>query len=346
MGWLSVLGLSACLTLGLIAGLEIWLRALGAEVSFDDTPARWARVRAELARDDDPRSIAILGASRIQAGLSHDELRAAAGDVAIHNLAWAGRAPYAALADIAERSEFRGLVIVSLLPHWIVPGHGREEQEGLVAYYHERWNWAEAIDAAIADAISACFVLADSHYKLRRIVRHLIAIGRPFNMPDSLITTRDREQRIDFARIGVAYSRDILLRSARRLAARANPPDAAEWLRLVAELQTHIAAIEARGGRVVLVRMPSGGEILKIEEALFPRDRYWDVMAASVSATSVHFEDVPGLLATIPVDGSHIDQRDKAAFARAFAAALQAEGLLSPADGADPEGGFSLSRRP
>jgi hypothetical protein len=87
------------------------------------------------------------------------------------------------------------------------------------------------------------------------------------------------------------------------------------------------AHIEARGGHVIFVELPSNGRTRAVEERRYPRDRYWDVFAATIGHPAFTVRDVPALASFLCPDGSHLDARDAAAFSRALAKELEARNL-------------------
>ncbi len=68
-----------------------------------------------------------------------------------------------------------------------------------------------------------------------------------------------------------------------------------------------------------------------VEQAYYPRDRYWDVLASQCErrgCTTLHFEDVPRLQRFVAEDGSHLPRETRSAFTRALMESLQEVGFL------------------
>jgi hypothetical protein len=80
---------------------------------------------------------------------------------------------------------------------------------------------------------------------------------------------------------------------------------------------------------VALVRFPVGEELWAMQSLTWPKDRFWDEMAASVDATTLHFKDDPVLDAFALPDESHLDYGDAPAFTRALLRALQERGFMT-----------------
>lgn len=81
-------------------------------------------------------------------------------------------------------------------------------------------------------------------------------------------------------------------------------------------VEQQVEKIQGRGGRVVFIRMPSSGEVRRIEFLTWPREKYWDQFAASIAAPAIHFEDYPSLSGFNCPDGSHLDENSARQFTR------------------------------
>jgi hypothetical protein len=104
--------------------------------------------------------------------------------------------------------------------------------------------------------------------------------------------------------------------------------DEEAYRRLMARMGEAIGAIQARGGRVALIRYPSRGEHLRVEQDKYPRDRYWDRLAGELNVTTVYWEDIETLRGYNCPDYSHLDYRDAIAFTEALAHHLVGLGVL------------------
>jgi hypothetical protein len=96
-------------------------------------------------------------------------------------------------------------------------------------------------------------------------------------------------------------------------------------------MEPYVAAIQARGGRVLFVRLPVSGECLAYEEQTFPKQEYWDAFAARTSALCLHFRDLPALAGFDCPDTSHLDRRDAPRFTAALAKVLDDSSVAADA---------------
>ena len=79
-----------------------------------------------------------------------------------------------------------------------------------------------------------------------------------------------------------------------------------------------IRAIEARGGKVVFVRLPSDGGFLSFESQHYPRAAFWDQLINDTGCQGIHFQDYPELKNYLCPEWSHLTEADAIQFTRRF----------------------------
>jgi hypothetical protein len=136
---------------------------------------------------------------------------------------------------------------------------------------------------------------------------------------------RRRFLQLDFSRTALDRHNEQILERIRTAGAPAND---SQRERLLERLAAASAAIAARGGRVLLVHFPHGGEVREIEERRYPPASYWDAVVSAAIAPTLDLRDDARIGALALPDGSHVDQRDAPAFTRLFVSRLR-ELLLS-----------------
>ncbi|MCC7509303.1 MAG: hypothetical protein IT464_07995 [Planctomycetes bacterium] len=92
---------------------------------------------------------------------------------------------------------------------------------------------------------------------------------------------------------------------------------------VLAHLLQLVRSVRARGAEVYVVRFPSSGLVLEYEQTEFPREKFWDVLAAEFPGCSVNALDVPELKTLYLPDGSHLEEGNARIFTRWLAAWLQ-----------------------
>jgi len=319
--WLVAVAFAA----GSVIGLELFVRGRGYQPSLKDDEYAWAWQRGRVS-DGSHRTIAVLGASRIQLAFSAAALREALPGWRAVQLAVNGTYPMGALRDLAADPAFRGVALVDTT----VGGFYREtwaSQDAQVTAYRRRWR----APGAMIERRLATFVqmrLAILAIGGTRLLAALAETGE-FPRPPYVVTAADRTRFADYALADVAALR--ARRGGRVEAGEDSDEEAAQWLAEALELEASVAAIQARGGHVVYLRMPTCDERWETDERTRPKARFWDRLAAKTGAVAIHFRDEPTLASFACPDGSHIASKDGPRFTRALIEILVARGVIAVA---------------
>jgi len=321
--WLKAWVAALVLVAALAAGYEAFLRARDYVPTVQDDADLWSiqydRVRA------DPHAVALLGASRIQYAIDPALLSKLLGGRTVAMLAVNGNYPLAALRALAEDERFAGLAIVGVDARGLSRRHW-DMQQAWIAHYRDRWSRARWIHREIATWLQERFVFLRSPFSLANLTRRYLAgIGLPFN--DYVVLRRDRVGFLDYRRTDIDAIRNRRIADLKDYY-RDNPaPDPATWLRDLDEVSGWVRKIQARGGQVVFFREPVAAEHLALDEAHYPRAKYWDAYARVSPAIMIDFRDDPAFGGFVLPDDSHIDGVDVARFTRALVQALARRGV-------------------
>ncbi|MCA9111936.1 MAG: hypothetical protein KDA52_18425 [Planctomycetaceae bacterium] len=300
-------------------GAEAFVRELGYRPSVADTRALWSYHRGRVYAEDG-KSIVLLGASRMQAGVSLEVFRDHYPDYRITQLAVSATSPLATLKDLADDEEFVGIVLCSLSPSalqaGVEPDHSQERH--VAEYWEHRRSW-NLIARLRLQFIDSRFAIARPQFRLRPQIRQLL-MGTESAGPDFMVTKFDRSQQLDFQKI------DIEKQRARRVGGTVqffekyipDTPDREAWMEAARALKPSVEKLRNRGGRVVFIRFPETGEHWRLSESHYPRTQFWDHLAESTGTPTIHFRDVPGLAHFECPDTSHLDYRDTDAFTNAL----------------------------
>ncbi len=318
--WAATWVLAIALAIAGGALLERRLRARGYRPSVTDDKHLWSLYRARVSNDD-PRTIALLGASRFQLGLSMPTLRDALPDHRIVQLAVDGTTPWATLEDLAADEDFRGLAVVSMFGNWFLPVT-RERQRPWVDAYHQ-WAPGARMNRRLSTFFQSRLVTLGAGG--RRLAGHLIGY-RKLPRPPYAVMHADRSRSADYRLTNVKRRRaKRLQRLKRQLDKKGNHR---RWRQAAEDVEPLVAAIQARGGNVVFVRMPTSDMQWEVENGQYPKAACWDWFAARTRAITVHFADYPELSAFELPDMSHLDQRDAPAFTAALVQILRDKGVF------------------
>lgn len=335
--WLRTWCVAAALAAVALGAIEYAWRCRGHRPSTTDDLDLWAVQRARVYGGRD--TVVLVGQSRMQLDFATDVFRARFPGRDLVDLAVEGEPPMATLRDLCEDEAFCGLVLCEADPH-LFERIERERQWPWVRHYHERCLIGARVERALASWVQATLVVRNPQVKLSRVALDAIQ-RRPWPSPHYVTTRADRSKAADYRLVHLTSHRAN--RIARRSAAyrtRAIPAPE-QWQAEVAEVVPWLRRLEARGGRVVFVRLPTSGEHWQLDERYYPRARYWDGLAAITGAPTVHFADDPRTAGFDCPDTSHLDGRDAPAFTAALLEVLAERGLLAAGkalDAAAPAG--------
>ncbi|HEY4244462.1 MAG TPA: hypothetical protein VGM88_31830 [Kofleriaceae bacterium] len=310
--WITAL----VLIVAAVSSLEIVARRAGYQPSVKDDEYAWTWERMRVS-DDSPRTVALVGTSRLLLAFSVPTLRELRPTYKPVQLAIDGVQPGGVLIDLANDPDFRGVVIVDTIESGITPENWHSADPYVRAYHHR-----ERAIGSMADRWLT--TLVQSHVALLSIN------GAQLSIQPYVTTFPDRTQYADYSRTDAAAFRERQLVRVRRLmeGPAPTPADADRWLQSALEMEPYVDRIQARGGRVVYVRMPVCDERWIADQHKTPKDQFWDRLAARTHALAIHFADYPTLRDFTCPDTSHLDSKDAPRFTRALLEILIERGVL------------------
>jgi hypothetical protein len=297
-------------------------RSLRQRPSVVDDPIAWGLVRQSV--DNDRRVVAIVGSSRVLLAYDAEAFAQAAPGLRGVQLAINAMPASPVLEHLAADESFRGIAVIDLVEwdmasrvpekdkrEWVGPSEALWRAPGAVA---NRWL------AGLAQERLALLALGG-----RSLLTHLVR-GKALE-PTLVAAARDRTSKGDYT---LAAPSDLEAKAKGRLANFDAPvPNPQDWLAHALEIiEPHVARIRARGGDVLVLRMPTSGRLREAFDKHYPRQEYWDAFARKTSAHAIHFSDVPDMRALECPDEMHLDQTSQRAFTRALVEIMRAEGMF------------------
>jgi hypothetical protein len=323
---------AAWLVLAMVtAGVAAWewkMRSLGLVAGdLDDSRENWAVERGRIA-DGEHDGVVILGGSRILFGTSLDVWQELTGRRPVQ-LALPGMSGQRFLADIAHRSQFDGLVVIDVTPEqFFREGPGNPQFEGVLDMWDEIGP-ARRAGHRIAQFLSRHLAFLDDQYSAMMLIEQLQIRDRegivgPYLRPWKLSETYDDRQHYLWTEI----ERNERLR-AHAIKVWMNiqrpAPTEEQIAKVCAEVRASVAAIRARGGDVVFLRLPSAGAYYAREQLKVPRALSWDRLLREAGTFGIHFEDHPEMQGLDLPELSHLSREDAARFTRAHVEVLANE---------------------
>ncbi|MCL7486956.1 MAG: hypothetical protein M8357_02130 [Desulfobulbaceae bacterium] len=311
-GWLRSLAVGLLAALVILSAWEAFWRGAGFAPVIEDDLGIWTLKRRNVQKGDG-RTAVLLGSSRMQLDVDPQVFHEATG-VETVMLAIDGSSPLPVLADLAADHSFAGLVLCSLLPQWLADGSADQGRSAKwVRKFHQQ-KWSSRVETRLSLLLQSHFVFRYPGLLPDKLWEKLT--GGEVPRPPYAPMREDRYRPADYSRIDIAQLRKARIQRQRRIVEEAAPLAGEAFAARISEIEAMVSRIHQRGGRVIFLRMPSCGEILKLEEKTWPRRGYWDRFAATTSARTVHFADYPALSLFDCPDGSHLDFRDAGSFTR------------------------------
>ena len=313
----------ALLVCGLMAGGYEWLlREHGYDITVQDDADLWSIQYDKLKSA--PNAVALLGASRTEFGIDPAQLSRELGRP-VAMLPVNGTVPLATLRALSQDEHFTGLAVVGMDARGLQRKHWEMQQE-YIDHYKKRWTLARRIHRTLLTELQERLVLVRSAFSAVNIAqRFLNHHGMP--LKDHTVVRADRVGFIDYRHPDLAWTHEKRVFDLKNYYRDNTPTPPDEWLADLAVVSEWIERIQRRGGRVLFFREPESDESLALDEANFPRDRYWDAYARISPAVMIDFRDVPEFLTFVLPDTSHIDGTDVPRYTAAFANLLKARGL-------------------
>lgn len=305
-----------------VIGLEAFVRSRGFVPSVKDDDYAWALARRR-ASNDSAHTIAVLGASRILLAFSPQAFRASLPGWTYAQLGKQGSYPVATLRDLARDPAFRGVALVDIGESGFEPEKWHS-QDPLVAAFHRGWRSAgQLAERVLATAVQSHVALLAGDG-----LRTIGSLARDHRWPTPFYTTTyaDRTKYADYNMTDVERRR--LVQLARLDVMGGDAGHAEVWLAHALAQDIYVLMIEVRGGHVVYVRMPTCAERWQADDSRWPKALFWDRLAQTTRAVTIHFKDYPTLAGFACPDTSHIASKDGPEFTRALLDILRERGVI------------------
>lgn len=320
--------LGACVLFALLLGAWEWhWRAFGVRPAYRNDSGLWAIQRRRIDNGEGSATV-VIGSSRTFFDLQLDVWQKLDGERPIQ-LAFEGTTPVPFLEDLAADPKFTGRLIVGVAPQLFFSGFGFHKVA--IPFYHKESPSQRIGQWLSMRLIEPFWAFDDDDYALATVLeRQPWWPDRP-GKPNSLRVRRLSESGPDrathlWSKVADDPKYQALARTIWSEHLKPSPDDPSpDKLAKTRDEQIDraakaVAALRARGVKVLFVRPPSAGPYLKYDDRMFPRTQTWDVLLAKSGAPGIYFSDYPELSGFDPPEWSHL----KLADARTFTAALHA----------------------
>lgn len=305
----------------ILGAVEHYLRSLNGNPSVLLSDSRYAAHLANGLGNPDSRTTLLLGASRIRSGFSSRTFDTRTDHAPLYYLATSGESPLALIVYLAMKTDFSGKLIVSLRARSL-SGNALDEQKYIVDYFENKWNLNLKLNHMLGDRLASWLVFRQQHYSIANVIKSAV---KERELPPVPYWRRHSVNGETFYDFSLVRDRSLLKPPIRRISE--DQLNHSYWEANLSRLRRAIARLRERGAQVALVRFPTSGYRWASDQKHWLRARYWDRIAATVDAVTVHFKDVEAMGRFNLPDSSHIDSRDKDAFTEALLDSLHSHGM-------------------
>lgn len=323
--------------LGLIAW-EVYWRSQGFTPNLDDDDNLWVnqRARVEEATKDD---VILIGSSRVYFDLQLYKWEEKTGNRPIQ-LAIEGSSPLYAFDDLVNNTNYNGTIVVGVTESLFFSTKFPEAPPNKkvtkrIKYYKDR-TYADRLNYVLSIPIQNSFAFISDvsgvdGIKLKSLLDEVKLGDR---VPDPMPPFHD------FSTVDINRNLRMTERTATDTAFAGTIKKVWMFFRSVSdnfkpekEVTTsffveNVKKFKERGGKVILIRCPSTGDVRGFEKKVFPREEYWDQLVEKTDVPAYHFEDHQKLKDYDCPEWSHLSGADADKFTEAFVGLLLQDGHI------------------
>jgi hypothetical protein len=317
----KVYAVAAILLVALLAAWNaIWI-SVGFPLQPKDNAELWSyyRRRATLARED---AIVFIGSSRMQAGIDLNEVSLQTGKIPFQ-LSIAGKSPVRILENLSEDDSFNGTVVVEITEYALYNQFEDNKEDWVTEYQENRYGNGNL--SLVKGFVQSLVVFPNFGNNASEVLTNVFT-GKVFykGYLNQLIITRNPTTALNRSSQGFAdrYPPEIIeqwrqfLPRLLKSSVAEGKLDKTRFIKLGRQIEDYTKRIQARGGKVILVRFPFNGETNDLHEMYFPKKDFWDELAAQSSAQTIYYSDYPALAEIEAIDGMHFSGQNATIFTR------------------------------
>ncbi len=315
---------------------EFYWRDKGYIISYNEDKVTWANSRKRVYLPSD-RATVFIGDSRVKFDIDLPTWKAMTGEDAIQ-LAMVGTSPRPVLNNLANDEHFRGKVIMGAAEPALFSTDTVQREisarDGIEYFTNE--TPAQKFNFSLNYMLESEFVfLEEGKFGLNALLNTLPIpnrkgvpnrTGPPRGFANSSV---DRQ-----SSISPMFFRDTSIRNAvvrfwaQGAASRSKIPlmrgDTLEAF--IKQLKNSINRIIARGGKVCIIRPPSGGSVLERENKNYPRKQYWDRLIQNTGLMGYYYTDHPEIANLYCPEESHLTPAEAVIYTKSLVNFLKENG--------------------
>jgi hypothetical protein len=324
------------LTLTFVFVWELFWRSKGFNISYNDDEALWADRRAQVYQPADKATV-FIGASRIKFDLDIPTWEKLTGEKAVQ-LSIVGSNLRPLLTDLADDPNFNGKLVVDITEPLFFSVRGRDAIPKKAIKFYKNYSPSQKFSSYSSyilesnlvfldyDRFSLDALLKDFDFENRNKVR-----AKPVFPKDFGLTLPTRQSYMSGRFLSDTALQNLQIEAWKKGGAMDRTPGVKgdTLLKIFTEVKTAIDKIESRGGKVIFVRTPSSGGYLEKENAVYPRNEYWDKLLEFTKKDGIHFQDYPETATLICPEWSHLSTKDAIHYTKAFVNQLKEKNFFN-----------------
>lgn len=317
-----------------VGSWEYFWRQRGYPLSFNDDKIIWADVRKHIYLPQEKATV-FIGGSRIKFDLDIPTWEKLTGEKVIQ-LALVGTSPRPMLHDLANDENFRGKVIMDVTEHafFSMDSLRNETSARDALLYYKDETPAQKLSASVDFMLESKFLfLEEGKFGLNSLSYSWKLPNRQTVVPRRLpprwfaYFSRGRQASMTPIFLENKFYQDSIIKywAAGAVRYKAKPIRGDTLEAYFKELKYCIDKIRSRGGKVVIVRPPSGGKFLEREHRDYPRNLYWDPLLKYTQTEGIYYTDYPETAYLICPEESHLAPSDGIIYTKSLIRVLKEE---------------------
>lgn len=335
---LIITGILSSLAIG---GWELFWRSKGYFPDLDDDKYLWAKTRGKV-NNTSSEDVVFVGSSRVLFDIQVHQWEKQTGKQPIQ-LANAGASPIPVFHDIVENTDFKGTVLVGVTPGLFFsttyPEAPPWKRAASRAKFYKDQTYAQKLNYSLSIPLqnTFAFISADEEewYDDINLKALLKTIELPKRTDNPSMPPFYRFQDIDIHRnvrmkqkvvTDTAFANTVKTVWKFFVSGDIPPPDKEGTM---AFFLKDLEKFKARGGKVILVRLPSSGFFHDLETNGLPRKDFWDVLVKKANVPAYYYSDYKELSGFDTPEWSHLSGPDATIFTERFVKILLEDKVIT-----------------
>lgn len=312
--WMKTWTLSLLIVLIFLILYESFLNSKKHQKSIASNKDLWSFYRAQIR--DAPDSLLILGGSRAQLGLNMAVLEEKLPEKNIVGLTINGQYPLATFAEVVNDPSFVGEIWLSLVAQALEPRYW-DMQKPHNQHFKNKSSFYKRWESFVSAWVQYQFLFTNPELSLPKIIKSLDK-NKTFPQPFYVQEHLDLSKTGDYSKQNQEALVNHFVSQKEKNYEEQPPMDKEVFTQQLSKLKSLIKKFEKRGGKVVIIRMPTDKGHWELDNTFYPKKTFWNQLVEFVEVPTVHFKDYETLSTFELPDSSHLDQKDTAEFTRAL----------------------------